>query len=106
MNTLNKLKKIKIRGIFSDNLAFRQNADDLFDYANLLPERKIIFDFTGITSMSRSFAHQYGIKKKECTKKIIETGKSDDINRMFELVKKHREKKPLIDVENLEVLVI
>ena len=106
MITLNKHQKIKMSSMFSDNLALRQNANDLFDYIESLPEKEIIFDFECVTSMSRSFAHQYALRKNQCTKEITEVGKSIEVIRMFEFVKKQREKKPLIEISNIRVLAI
>ena len=92
--------------MFSDNLAFRQNAEDLFDYIEQLHEKEVIFDFTGVTSMSRSFAHQYNLMKSQYSHDIIEIGKSIEIKRMFEFVKKQREKRPLVQISHLRVLTV
>ena len=74
----------------SNNLALRQSADDLFDFMNRLTESKIIIDFTGIESITRSFAHQYILNKAESKKEILECNIPHEIKPMFELVKRQR----------------
>lgn len=95
-----------MKNVFSDNLALRQNADDLFDYIESSPTEEIIFDFTGVTSISRSFAHQYTLRKNQCNKKITETGESVEVERVFEFAKKQREKQPPVDMADVRVLAI
>jgi hypothetical protein len=105
MNTFNS-KKIILKELLSDNLALRQNANDLFDYVESLSEGDILFDFTGVTSMSRSFAHQYLLRKKTCKKEITELGKAFDVKKMFDIAEKNRRTEPLIDIKNIKVLTI
>lgn len=75
---------------FSSNLAFRHSADDLFDYINSLSTQKIVIDFTGIKSITRSFAHQYIVNKTKSEKQIAECEIPLTIKPMFELVERQR----------------
>ncbi|MCK9570821.1 hypothetical protein M0R72_17865 [Candidatus Pacearchaeota archaeon] len=75
---------------FSSNLAFRHSADDLFEYINSLSAPKIMIDFSGITSITRSFAHQYTVNKIKSDKQIIECEIPLNIKPMFELVERQR----------------
>lgn len=75
----------------SSNLAFRHSADYLFDYINSLNESRIVVDFSGVESISRSFAHQYITNKTKSNKCIIERDIPPDIKPMFELVERQRQ---------------
>lgn len=77
----------------STNLAFRGSADDFFDYVNSLDESKIVIDFSGIESISRSFVHQYTINKLRSNKQITDINIPVNIKPMFELVKRQRSEK-------------
>lgn len=74
----------------SSNLSFRHSADDLFEYINSLSESKIMIDFSGIESITRSFAHQYIVNKIKSDKQIIECKIPFKIKPMFELVERQR----------------
>lgn len=75
---------------FSSNLVFRHSADDLFEYINSLSTQKIVIDFTGIKSITRSFAHQYIVNKTKSEKQIAEREIPLAIKPMFELVERQR----------------
>lgn len=86
MTTSRAEKTLSLVKAISNNLAFRHSADYLFNYINTLNESKIAIDFTGIESISRSFAHQFVINKNKSNKQIICCGMPPDIAPMFELV--------------------
>lgn len=75
----------------SSNLAFRHSADDLFEYINSLSAPKVMIDFSGIKSITRSFAHQYVINKIKSDKQIVECKIPLTIKPMFELVERQRQ---------------
>jgi len=83
---MNTSVKLVVKDIFSKYLALRYSADRLFDQINSSPEKKVIVDFIGITSISRSFAHEYFLKKKESSKIITEKNMSQNVEKMFLLV--------------------
>ena len=58
--TLNKVMK---------TLALRSNADLLFDSIEKSKQKQVIVDFSNIEFMSRSFAQQYLMRKKNHRKK-------------------------------------
>lgn len=74
----------------SSNLSFRHSADTLFEYINSLDEPRIMVDFSGIESITRSFAHQYVLNKIQSQKEILERDMSVEIKPMFELVERQR----------------
>jgi hypothetical protein len=75
---------------FSSNLAFRHSADDLFEYINSLSTQQVVIDFSGIKSITRSFAHQYIVNKIKSDKQIAECEIPLKIKPMFELVERQR----------------
>lgn len=70
--------------------ALRSNADLLFDSIDKSKQKNVIVDFSGIEFMSRSFAHQYIMRKKASAKKVTEKNIPQDVAKMFALVKKPR----------------
>lgn len=81
---------LRLHKQISSNLSFRHSADALFDYINGLDESKIVVDFSGIESITRSFAHQYVLNKFESKKHILERDIPHEITPMFELVERQR----------------
>ena len=79
-------KTIEIRTMISSDLAFRNNANTFFDEVNNIPFEKIYIDFSGIKSISRSFAHEYSIRKKNSKKLINEINMPENIEKMFRIV--------------------
>ncbi len=92
MTTSASKKLLPLAEQISHNLAFRQSADDLFDYIDALEESKIIIDFSNITFMSSSFAHQYILNRKSSKKDITENNVTKQAMQMFELVERRRSK--------------
>jgi hypothetical protein len=95
MTMLNNQVTLPLREQISSNLAFRHSVDDLFDYINSLSETRIVVDFSGIESISRSFAHQYIINKEKSDKIIVECNTPLNIKPMFDLVERQRSRKSL-----------
>ena len=52
--------------------------------------RTVVVDFSGVESITRSFAHQYVMNKSLSQKEIIERDISPEIKPMFELVERQR----------------
>ncbi|VVB64795.1 Uncharacterised protein [uncultured archaeon] len=80
--------RLSMRERISSNLALRHSADVLFDYINSLDESRIIINFSGIESITRSFAHQYAVNKIKSKKQIVECDIPPKIKPMFELVER------------------
>ena len=88
---------IKLKNMISEDLALRSSADILFDYINSMPEKEISIDFNSVRSITRSFAHQYMLRKNTCKKKIEELNMTDIIRKMFDVIKEPRRRTLLID---------
>ena len=78
------------------NLMLRGVADAFFDRLEKMDEENLMLDFTGVESISRSFAHQYMIRKKVSTKAITEVHMPSDVTRMLELVERSSSNRPRI----------
>lgn len=68
-------------------LGMRASCDKLFDYIESLPAEHIIVDFSGFNTASRSFIHQYLLRKEKSSKKIEEINLSPTIEGLFGVVK-------------------
>lgn len=101
MNTSKVVKVMKLSAVM-ENLALRINADMLFDAIEKSKEDTIKIDFKGIKTMSRSFAQQYLTRKNSCKKKVIEINVSEDVSRMFDLVKKKKDHAVKFKAEEFE----
>jgi hypothetical protein len=104
MTMLKNEKVVCLAEYISQNLAFRDSADDLFNYINSLKKSSIVLDFSEIKSMSSSFAHQYVTNKKVTKKDITETNKSLNVIKMLELVERRNSKSREMNNEPFEVV--
>ena len=82
---------LTVRNEFSSNLAFRHSANRLFEHINNLNEPTIVIDFSGVESMTRSFAHQYKLNKIGSSKQIVERAMPTEIKPIFDLVERQRQ---------------
>lgn len=78
---------VSIAKVIAPNLMLRGIADAFFDKLEKMAAKRIVVDFAGVESISRSFAHQYLGRKRGSSKAITEVNLSTDISRMLELVK-------------------
>ena len=84
---------LSIRQLISTDLAMPSWADAFFDYLEFIPFENIEIDFSDVASISRSFAHQYWIRKNQMTHKTVyERNMSENVRQMFELVSAPRGK--------------
>ncbi|PSN90436.1 hypothetical protein B9Q03_06850 [Candidatus Marsarchaeota G2 archaeon OSP_D] len=76
-------------------LAVRAACDELFNHTESLPADNVVADFDTFTIASRSFIHQYLLRKERSNKKISEINLHPVIARMLSVVKKQiEESKP------------
>ncbi len=79
--------KVKVVSVVKE-CALRHNAERLFETIRALPSKDVLVDFSDVKSVSRSFAQEYLEQKKGLT--VTETGMNEDVQAMFNLVKKPR----------------
>ena len=77
----------KVEILLSSNLMLRSAADLLFDTLSNEGSETIELDFSGIESISGTFAHQYLRRRDSSSMKIIESNMPDNIRKMLEVVK-------------------
>ena len=80
--------EIVLADVLSEDLVFQYNVEDLFRAFNRSKFTKFIIDFSRTESISRSFAHQYLICKKQSEIQIIERNIPPDIQQMFDYVRR------------------
>lgn len=95
---------VSIRKALSSELAFRVLADRFFDYVEALDAKEIVIDFSGIKSISRSFAHQYILRKRKTQKKIAESNMPENVERMFEIVRQPKTETIFTEIEEVKQL--
>ena len=91
MDILKDCTFIKIERFISSNLGMNISAKELFEEINNSPNPNIVIDFTGIIAMGRSFAQEYIYQKMKSDKNIFEENLPEDVEKMFEVVKKDYE---------------
>lgn len=91
MDFLSDCTYIKIEKHIHKTLGMNISAKELFEEINNSPNPNIVIDFTGIIAMGRSFAQEYIYQKMKSDKNIYEENLPEDVEKMFEVVKKDYE---------------
>jgi STAS-like domain of unknown function (DUF4325) len=85
-NKVNQNAKIvRVSEAIAPDLMLRVVAEAFFDEIERSEEKTLALDFTGVRFVSRSFAHQYAIRKKGSKKRITEVNVSKEVERMLDL---------------------
>ena len=98
--------KILIAEQISTDLALRNSADRFFDFIDSIKQDNIIIDFKKVEFISRSFAHQYYLRKKSSKKIINEINMSLNIKKMFKIVSEPKQKKQVITMTASDAISI
>ena len=98
--------KIQIDKYIAVDLALRNSADKFFDSLDLLEQDKIIIDFKCVKSISRSFAHQYYLRKNMSKKTIREVNVPVDVKKMLKIVSEPRPKTQFINSKSSEAICL
>ncbi len=77
-----------LKEMLTADLALRDTADRLFDAIEKAPSDKVSIDLAGVRSMTRSFAHQYLIRRTESKKTIAEKNMVANVRNMLSAVKR------------------
>ncbi|MCD6333631.1 MAG: STAS domain-containing protein [Bacteroidales bacterium] len=99
-----KSKKIKLNKKFDDIISTRAAIDEVFDF-DLRNLEKICIDFSKISFISSSAAHQLVLKIREFEKNIIQVDLlniNDDVQRMINISKTGR--KNIFTTQPVEVV--
>ena len=103
---MNSSNRLQIREIVSENLALRDLATEFFDKIDSMKEKEVIIDFKKVRSISRSFAQEYLLRKKESKKKIIEANVPENVKKMFEIINQQQKTTPLIDLKTIKAISV
>lgn len=82
-----KVSVIYVSRMISNDLALRNSADQLFERIERLPNKHVSISFENVTTITRSFAHQYTIRKSNSTKDVREIQVPRNVKQMFDIVK-------------------
>lgn len=97
--------KVNIIDSVSIDLALRDAADSFFDELEKM-EIDVEVDFSNVRSISRSFAHQYMLRKKTSHRRIIELNVPQNVTKMFDIVSKSGRKSNILDIDSMPVISI
>jgi anti-anti-sigma regulatory factor len=106
MSGIEQTLAIKIKDAISQDLALRDTANEFFDYIETRKNRKIAIDFSGVSSISRSFAQQYLARKQKSRKEIVDVSIPSNIRKMFELIKNQKKEKNFLDRKAIKLICI
>jgi hypothetical protein len=97
---------LKVSQVVGPDLATRNGCDNLFKQIQQIQDVKVTLDFSGISSISRSFAHEYFVKKNMSIKTVSETHVPLSVKQMLEFVKKKPSKKKPVESNKLKSVTI
>lgn len=98
---------IEIWKKISIDLALRHTADLFFNQLELLSDTEITVSFSDVRSISRSFAHQYMLRKKLSNKKIVELNLPIYVQKMLKLVEETRHRsKDVLDLNSMQIITL
>ena len=104
---ISRSKTINMAEMLTPNLALRETAAKFISYVEGLPNSEIILDFSGVRTITRSFAHEYSTRKRNLHRRITETNVSPDVAKMFAVVQDAHVKRAShsrIDFEGIPVI--
>lgn len=93
--------EVKIISVVSQDLALRDTASGFVDQLERRPELDVIVDFSGVRSISRSFAHEYQVRKERSTKAITEINVPINVRKMFVAAMDYRKEPRFPAMENM-----
>ena len=96
-------RTIRLADLIYEDLALRDSAARLFDAIEDSPEAEVVIDFSGVRSMSRSFADEYFVRRSASTKAITETNVPDNVRRMIDVVSRRSNSKKRLDVDEVDI---
>jgi hypothetical protein len=97
---------LKVCQIVGSDLATRNGCDNMFKLIEQSQDANITLDFSMVSSISRSFAHEYITKKKLSSKTVSEVNVPVLVEKMLKFVgSKQYQKKP-VENNNIKTVTI
>ena len=87
-----KERNIKLKEILGTHLSLRDSANQLFDEVVNIQNQTVILDFSGVQTMSRSFAQQFLSRMDVADRQIVCMNEPKSIELMFDVVIAKRDK--------------
>lgn len=91
MDFLSDCTYIKLEEHIHRTLGMNITAKELFEEINSSPNPNIIIDFSGVIMIGRSFTQEYIYQKNKSDKNVYEENIPEEIQKMFDVVKKDYE---------------
>lgn len=90
----------------SEDLSLRNMVSNIFKAEEFQTSDEVLIDFTGVKSISRSFAHEFLQHKARQQCRVFEINVPSDIKRMFEVVESTKIKSQLVkNIQPLEISI-
>ena len=99
-------KTICLANAIYEDLALRDSAIRLFEGIEDSPETEIVIDFSGVRSMSRSFADEYFTQRSRSAKTIQETNVPANVRQMLEVVSHRSKAKKRFEVDSVTLSIV
>jgi hypothetical protein len=99
-------KVIRLADAIFEDLALRDSVIRFFNSIEDSPETLIDIDFSGVRSMSRSFADEYLTRRSQSTKTIREKNIPANVQRMLDAVSNRSKVKKRFDVDSVSLSIV
>jgi hypothetical protein len=99
-------KVIRLADVIFEDLALRDSVIRLFKAIEDSPETQIDIDFSGVRSMSRSFADEYLTRRSQSIKTIRESNIPANVQRMLDAVSNRSKVKKSFDVDSVSLSIV
>lgn len=82
----------------------RGSAEDFFDLLERTHSGTLVIDFSGVRSISRSFAHEYLVRNQRSTKRITESNVPSNVTEMEAIIRNPSRREPLFSRESVRMI--
>ena len=97
---------LKVSQAVGPDLATRNGCDNMFKLIEQSQDANITLDFSRVSSISRSFAHEYIMKKRLSSKTVSEIHVPTSVRKMLEFVENQQSKKKPVENNNMKTVTI
>jgi len=99
-------KTVRLADAIYEDLALRDSAIRLFEDIEDSPETEVVIDFSGIRSMSRSFADEYLTRRLRTAKTIREENVPANIQQMLDVVSHRSKTKKRFEADSVSLSIV
>lgn len=98
-------RTIRLAEVVYEDLALRDSVTRVFDSIDDSPESDIVVDFSGVRSISRSFADEYVQRRSRSTKAVREVNVPDNVRQMIDVVSRGPKAKRKFDTDQANLSI-